>query len=221
MIFSRNDQKTWRFFFLIMFLLSLGLIYLGVTKTHGFFNFVVFPFGLLLALKSFQKYRKTFLFVSTIDFQENKVVMTFLNGQTKEVDNALMGYSLLVQKFHEPLRAVELIEKGKLKLRRGKSIGKLKIAKWENLPSIAKYLIQNDFKSEKWKFGWGIGDILMLLAMFIGMSGDEDESYREKFARMDVAEGVSDTGGMFQDIRAEDLEQNRQKEEKLRGKYKK
>jgi len=178
MKYTRKDKQTNKAFMLFISFFGISLLYLGFFKVHWAWNLLTIPIGLTAVISGYKSYKRTKLLIQEIEFDKDKVLVRFLNGSQKEVRNENLRYALLVKKFYKPIRSIELIEKRKSGLFRGKSLGMINLTKWDkNIEPIAVNLIQNGFERKKWKFGWSFADFFMLFAILFGISEGLAENY--------------------------------------------
>jgi len=199
MTYNRTDRNTNKTLFLILSILGLLIIYLGITQLFWAWNILTLPIGLMLCISGYKNFKRTNFIIHQIEFQEDQVRIQYINGTEKIVSNDKFNYSLLVKKFHKPVRSIEFIEKRKIALRRGKSLGKIEIKKWEDdmLP-IAKYLIQKGYDRKKWKFSWGAGEFMMIFALVMGFA----DSIADNFI-LDISGGIGEISQSIGDLGSE------------------
>lgn len=177
MTFSRKDNNTGKIAYFLLILLGIGMIYACYQYASWIWNVLGIPTGILLAYIGYKQVKKSRWIISKLDLSEDQLSISYLNGQVKEIPKEKVVYSILVKKFILPVRALELREKGKTIISRGTTIGVLNISKWPDLEAIAKTLIVEDYERKPWRFGWTIGEFLMLSAMLLGMTEQVAENY--------------------------------------------
>lgn len=214
MKYSRKDNQTNKLLFLFVIAIGIGLIYLGFYKLHWAWNIITFPIGLIISISGYKNYKRTDHKIQELEFKDDKIRIRFLNGTEKEIKNKNLSYSLLVKKFYKPIRSIEIIEKKKIGIFRGKSIGIIDFSKWEkDIEPIAKHLIRNGFERKKWKFGWSFGDFLMIFAILLGMTEGVAESYVDDL-EMNLSEPIGDLGEIISDERGKSINESIKSEDK-------
>jgi hypothetical protein len=215
MKYTRKDNQTNKLLFLFVIAVGIGLIYLGFYKFYWTWNLLTFPIGLITIISGYKNYKRTGYTVQEIEFKDDKLRVKFLNGTEKTIENKNLSYSLLVNKFYKPIRSIELIEKKKIGLFRGKSIGIIYVAKWENdIESIAKHLIRNEFERETWRFGWNFGDFLIVFSILLGITEGVAEDYINGL-KSNLSQPISDLGVIISD----EKNKSKNKSLKLEDKY--
>jgi len=215
MKYARKDSKTNKLFYLFVITIGVGLIYLGFYKLYWVWNLLIFPIGLLTMISGYKNYKRTNYKIQELEFKDDIIRIKFLNNTEKEIKKKHLNYSLLVKKFYKPIRSIELIEKKKIGLFRGNSLGIIDIAKWEkDIEPIAKHLILNKFKRKKWKFGWSFGDFLMIFAILLGMTESVAENYIDNL-EINLSEPIGDLGEVIADKRIKSINESEESE----GKY--
>jgi len=214
MKYTRKDNQTNKLFFLFVIAIGIGLIYLGFYKLHWAWNLLTFPIGFITMVSGYKNYKRTDYKIQELEFKDGKIRIKFLNGIEKVIKNKQFSYSLLVKKFYKPIRSIELIEKKKIGLFRGKSLGVIDFAKWENdIEQIAKHLIRNKFERKKWKFGWSFGDFLMIFAIILGMTESAAESYIGDL-KIKLSEPIDELGEIISDERDKSINESTESENK-------
>lgn len=220
MNYKRKDKGTNKLLYLLVSVAGLAIIYLGFTKFHFLITILTFPIGLIMAISGYKNFKRAKFEIEELDFNEERLFIKFLNGETKEIKNSKLSYSILVKKFYKPIRAIEIIEKKKLGLLRGNSIGKIEIGKWENhLEPIAKHLIRQKYARKKWKFSWGIGDFLMIFSILLGLTEGLAGDYISDIDHS-LSEATGSVGEIFSDERIRTIEESEIAEEKFLNKNK-
>lgn len=215
MRFQRKDNNTNKLFYLGTMVVGLVLIYLGYTYLWWGWNLLIFPIGLMIVLTGYKNYKKENFIIEELEFIEDSLRIKFLNGEIKEIKKEKLSYSLLVQKFYQPVRSIEFIEKKSIGFFRGKSIGKIEVAKWnEDIESIAKYLIRMKLERKKWKFGWSIGDFLMLFSLLFGMAEGMAGDYAIDIENK-LSYTIGELGETISDERARSIQQSQEAEKKF------
>ncbi len=197
--FRRKDNKTNKVLFILLGLLSLGIIYLGLSKLHWLWNLLTLPIGLSFLITSIINYKKTNHEIHEIEFSKNTVNIKYLNEVYKEISNEKISYSILIKKSVKPVKAIEIIENRKTNLIRGKSLRIIKFSKWESeIELIARALIQNEFQRKKWKFSWGFGDFLLIFAILFGGSENLVEGFIGDVG-LNVSDAIGEVGTIISD----------------------
>ncbi len=182
MIYKRKDKRTKKILHLLVMILGIGFIYLGWSQLHWTWNLLILPLGLLIAVSGYKNFKGTAFEIEELAFSSDGVKITFLNGEQKEIKNENFNYALLVKKSYRPIKAIEFIEKKKIGLFRGKSIGKIGVGKWkESIEDIAVHLIKDNFERKTWAFDWSLGDFLMIFTfLLLGATESIAEDYVEE-----------------------------------------
>ena len=179
--------------------LGMGFIYLGFYHFHWIWNLFTFPLGLVAMISGYKNYKRTAYKIQELEFRDDHLRIRFLNGTKKEIKSKDLSYSLLVKKFYKPIRSIELIEKKKLGIFRGKSVGIIDFAKWENdIEPLAKHLIRSGFERKKWKFGWSFGDFLMIFAILLGATESAAGNYIVDLG-VNISDPIGELGSMISD----------------------
>ena len=201
MKYTRKDNQTNKLLFLFVIAIGFALIYLGFYKFFWAWNLITFPIGFIMMISGYKNYKRTNYKIQELEFKDDQLCIRFLNGTETEIKNKNLSYALLVKKFHQPIRSVELIEKKKIGLFRGKSIGIIDFAKWENdIEPIAKHLIRNGFERKEWKFGWSFGDFLMIFAILLGTTEGVAKSFIGDVG-LNISESIGEVGVLISDER--------------------
>ncbi|MEM6262870.1 MAG: hypothetical protein AAGI38_10210 [Bacteroidota bacterium] len=180
MKFSRKDNNTGKWGFLAMTLIGLGAMYAGYSELSWAWNFLVMLIGGFMALIGYQNYKKANSAIAEIGFQQKEVTFQFVDGEQKQIKQEKLVYAILVKRSHQPVKAIEFIEKGKIPFTSGKKIGELRVSKWPQLENIAKYLIVNEYERKSWRFSWTFGELLMLFGMLLGATEGIAGNYIEE-----------------------------------------
>jgi len=214
MKYTRKDNQTNKLLFLFFIVIGIGLIYVGFYKLHWTWNLLTFPVGLITMISGYKNYKRTGYKIHELEFKDDKIRFKLLNGTEKEIKNKQLSYSLLVKKFYTPIRSIVLIEKKKIDIFRGKSLGFITFSKWEtDIESIAKHLIRNKFEREKWKFGWSFGDFLMIFAIIFGMTESVAESYIEDL-EINLSKPIGELGEIISDKREKSINESTESEDR-------
>lgn len=218
MKYTRKDNKTNKFFFLFIMLIGITLIYLGLYQLRWFWNVLTLPIGFIMIISGFQNYRRTSNKIQEIEFTDDTIQIKFLNGNEKEIQNSQLSYSLLVKKLYKPIRSIELIEKKKNNYSRGKRIGIIDFVKWEkDIEPIARHLVSQNFERKKWKFGWGIGDLLMIFSIILGFTESTTANYIGTLTES-LAEPIGDVGVVLSEGRNKKIGESKEAENKYLNK---
>ncbi len=213
MKFSRKDNQTQKILHLLVAVLGICIIYLGYAKLYWTWNVLTFPLGLIIAVSGYKNFKKSDHVIKEINFGDDIICIEYLNGLETEVKTEKLSYSLLVKKFYKPIRSLEIFEKRKVGLFRGKSLGIIHINKWDNIEDIAKHLIRNKYERKKWKFGWSTTDFLMLFAILIGLTEGVAGGYVKSM--QDVAsQSLGEIGEAMSDAKSKEMEDSIRAEEK-------
>lgn len=212
--FNRKDNQTNKVLFLIILLLGMGLIYLGFDRMHWTWNVLTLPLGLVLMISGYKNYKRSNRKIAELDFLSDRLHIVFLDGSKKEILNENLRYSLLVKKYYKPIRSIEFIEKKKISMLRGRSVGKIEITKWENeMEDIARHLIKGGFERKKWRFGWSIGDFLMILSIILGLAEGLAKIYVDEY-KMNWSETTGKVGELLSVQREKTIVESIESEEK-------
>lgn len=220
MKFSRKDQETGKTSYLLLCLMGLGVVYAGYVQLSWGWNLIVIPSGLLISLWAYKNFRKTRFQIKEIELIKDSLSIIFINGEKQQFEKDKIVYSLLVKKYFKPVRAIEIRKKGKLGFSKGKKIGGLKISKWPDLEQIAKCFIEHEYRRAKWNFGWGFGEMLMILSILSGAVENLTEHYVGGI-NDDLARDVGELGSLIDEERKREIESFEESEQKFVNKAKK
>jgi|GEM_PF-1856450 len=223
--FLRKNNSTKKPFYLIGLLLFLMFGVWSFTTLEWYENVFLLPLSLVFAYIFYRNFKKENLMVTSVVFENETVELTFLNGEKEQFAKNEFGYALLVKKFYKPVRQIEFlrVKKGKLWGTSSKTITRFKVNKWDNLEEIAKYLIVNDFARQKWKFGFGFGEMLMVFSILLGAMETVTESYIGSVdapSHRDLSAEMGDVGGDIDDIEKDNRSKYKTNEEKFVEKHK-
>ncbi len=220
MKYTRKDKQTNKLLYLLVVGIGAGILYLGFYKLYWTWNFLTFPIGLITMISGYKNFKRTNFKIQELEFMEDKLRIRFLNGTEKEIEHKQLRYSLLVKKFYKPIRSIEFIEKNKIGLFRGKSIGIIDFAKWEkDIEPIAKHLIRHKLERKEWKFGWSFGDFLMIFALLLGTSEGLAENFIDDM-EVHLSESIGDLGEIIADERDRKIQESKESEKKFLNKNK-
>lgn len=171
MRFQRENKDTAAPFLLLLVIAEIGALFWLWGALPWYWLLLALPATLLLILMTHRSFLQAGRNIFAIELLEEVVEIEFINGKKRRIPKEKISYALLIQRFHQPLRAIEIREKRRWAWRSDKRLGVMKPKQWEDLRELAKHLIAWDFERRKWVFGFSFGDMLALLALIIMTGG--------------------------------------------------